>query len=804
MRILKQNMQLSALAAVLMLSSAWAETPTQAPEDDPLFTLTPPSASEEAEQQLRDAAVAEPYMPAAPVPEADAESQAPLSQPISTAISVAQMGQQQGITLTGGQLQSGIVFTLPADEVITNAQLHLALRVSPELAARNTSLQLMLNGQPLGTLPLGASDSDTSVYQLDIPAAMVVSSNNLSFQINDADKLLCEKEDAARYQVTILPETRLSLEGQQLNIGNSLRNFPRPFLDPLRMANTSITMGFSSAVTPEVMSAAVQVASWFGIQGDYRGVHFPVVRGQLPQQNGILFGHPGDKIGALTFPAVTAPTLQVVNNPDNPLYKLLLVIGQDEAQLRQAAWRLTSQPLTSEESTLTVSTQKITDRKPYDAPRWINTSRPVRLSELLRKDQSLTTTGIWHDALHVNFRAAPDLFLWDGDTIPVDLHYRFPAENWIDDKQSFLNLTLNGTFLRNLSVNKEGVLESLWHRLGGDARQEHYRIKLDPYLIYGDNQLALYFNIKPKADAPCNVVLNNNIKSRIEEDSWIDLSNTRHFALLPNLSYFVGASFPFSRLADFSQTLLLLPAQPGDAEISTLLDMAARSGNATGVTLVQNHVLFGMPEGGANLARLQQSDVLAVSTTRNSEFNQRVLAGTVYDINGVTLGVKEPDSWDKLLSWISGDWYRQQLDADRYFSSNESWRGFISYRSPWNSERLVVMAVATSDDQLMRLHDDLNLPAINAGIRGDTAIITDENGVRSFRVGPRFPSGELPWYLMVVWYANQHSVLMALLALLLSGVAGLATWVMLKRHARQRLHSQGQRDSARSRDNNNE
>jgi hypothetical protein len=34
------------------------------------------------------------------------------------------------------------------------------------------------NSQPLGTLPLGASDSDVSDYQLDIPAAMVVSSNN--------------------------------------------------------------------------------------------------------------------------------------------------------------------------------------------------------------------------------------------------------------------------------------------------------------------------------------------------------------------------------------------------------------------------------------------------------------------------------------------------------------------------------------------------------------------------------------------------------------------------------------------------
>lgn len=838
MKTLTYTLLASALTTTLLLAPAWAETPAVTQDSAALSDVPPPQGLDgSADPQLKQAAGDAPYTPgdAAPLqentaPAQSAESAPPaeaatpaasaapdivippvaaeapaaadpagalLNQPVSSTISVAQMGQPRGITLTGGQLQSGILFTLPGDEVITNARLNLSLRVSAALAARNTSLQLMLNGQPLGTLPLGASDSDVSDYQLDIPAAMVVSSNNLSFKINDADKLLCEKESAQQYQVTILPKTTLSLEGQQLNIGTSLRNFPRPFIDVQRMTPASVTFGFAANVSPDSVSAAALVASWLGIQSDYRGIRFPVVRGDLPEHNGILIGHPGDKIGSVTLPAAKGPLLQVIDNPNNPVYKLLLVVGADDTQLRQAANRLTTQPLATDASSLNVPPQPIGTRKPYDAPRWINTSRPVRLSELLRKDQSLTTTGIWHDALRVNFRAAPDLFLWDGDAIPVNLHYRFPSESWIDENNSFLNVTLNGTFLRNLTVNKVGLLESAWHRLGGDARQEQYTLKLEPYLIYGDNQLALYFNIKPKADAPCGVLLNNNIKSRIEEDSWIDLSHTRHFTMLPNLSYFVGASFPFSRLADFSQTTLLLPEAPGDAEIATLLDMAARAGNATGVPLVQNQVLFGLPNGGTNLARLQHSDVLAVSTMQHSAFTQQMLAGTAYQTSGNTLGVKEPTTIDKLRGWLTGDWSRQQLDADRYFSSNEAWRGFVSYRSPWSADRLVVMTVATSDQQLLRLHDDLNSARINAGIRGDTAIITDENGIRSFRVGPQFPSGEMPWYMMVVWYANQHSVLMALAALLLSALVGSAAWVMLKRHAWRRLHPKDDSHSGR-------
>ncbi|RAU31129.1 cellulose biosynthesis cyclic di-GMP-binding regulatory protein BcsB [Pantoea sp. RIT413] len=815
MKRLTQTLLASSLATALLLTSVQAEEPAVT-QDSSALSAVPPPEGLTADQQLQQAAGAAPYAPesGSDAPESSAatpaETEAPaillpaadtgsavLNQPVSSTISVAQMGQKQGITLTGGQLQSGITFTLPGDEVVTNARLNLSLRVSSALAARNTSLQLMLNGQPLGTLPLGSSDSDVSDYQLDIPAAMVVSDNNLSFKINDADKLLCEKESAQQYQVTILPQTTLSLEGQQLNIGTSLRNFPRPFIDAQRMTPASVTFGFASSVTPDAVSAAALVASWMGIQSDYRGIRFPVSRGALPERNGILVGHPGDKIGIVTLPASNGPLLQVIDNPDNPVYKLLLIVGSDDAQLRQAANRLTTKPLTTDASQLAVQPQPLAQRKPYDAPRWINTSRPVRLSELLRKDQSLTTTGIWHDALRVNFRAAPDLFLWDGDTIPVNLNYRFPTESWIDENNSFLNVALNGTFLRNLTVNKVGLLESAWHRLGGDARQEHYTLKLEPYLIYGDNQLALYFNIKPKADAPCGVLLNNNIKSRIEEDSWIDLSHTRHFTMLPNLSYFVGAAFPFTRLADFSQTTLLLPEKPGDAEIATLLDMAARAGNATGVALVQNQVLFGLPEGGTNLSRLQQSDVLAVSTMQHSAFTQQMLHGTPWQTSGNTLSVNEPGLMEKLHGWLTGDWYRQELDADRYFSSNEAWRGFVSYRSPWSADRLVVMTVATSDQQLLRLHDDLNSARINAGIRGDTAIITDENGIRSFRVGPQFPSGEMPWYMMVVWYANQHSVLMALAALLVAVLIGSSAWLMLKRHAWRRLNPKADSQSGR-------
>lgn len=707
---------------------------------------------------------------------------------VVTSLSVAQMGQPQGIVLSGGQLQGGVNFTLPVGQVMTNAQLLLNLKVSPAMAARNATLQLMLNGQPLGTVPLGAAESDISRFQLDVPAALMVSSNTISFKINDGDAMMCQRDLTDKYRVTILPDSAFNLEGQPLDIGSDLSHFPRPFFDNMQMTPATITFAFPAKLTADAISAAALVSSWMGIQADYRGVSFAALSDRLPEQNGILIGHPGEQIGGVSLPQSARPTLTIIDNPANPTYKLLLLVGKDDAALRAAAWRLTRGDFELQTASLPVDAQTIPRSQPYDAPRWIPTDRPVKLSELIRKDQSLTVNGIWHDALRVAFRAAPDLFLWDGETIPLRIGYRFPSESWIDEDRSLLSMTMNNTFLHNLPVNKQGALETLWHKIGGDARQEQFDMPLEPYMIYGDNQLSLYFNIVPKATAPCSVLLNNNIKSRIDDDSWIDLSHTRHFALLPNLSYFVGASFPFTRLADYAETVLLLPEKPTETQVATLLDMAARSGNATGTALSQNRVVLGMPTAGSNLQLLRDRDVLAVTGLNQHDFNSELLKSSPFVAHDNLLSVREPTQWEKIQRWMTGDWSAEGVEADRYFSSNESWRGFVSFRSPWNSERTVVTALGSNDEQLARLHGDLASARINAGIRGDAAIITNENGVRSFRVGPQYPRGEMPPHLLVIWYANQHSGLLAVLGLCFGVVIGLALYALLKRRARKRLN----------------
>ncbi len=701
------------------------------------------------------------------------------------AISVANMGQPNGLTLSGGQLQSGIVFTLPQDQVATTARLYLELKVSPALAARDTSLRLMLNGQELGNVALNQANAANNVYELDIPAAMIVSNNNLSFSVSDENTLQCERELSDKYWVTILPTSRLQLSSQILDIGRDLSHFPRPFYDPLSMKGSSVAFIFGQKVKSDAVEAASLLASYFGLLSNYRNVDIPVHLDELPTQNGVLFGEPGDKIADIILPDVSGPTLKMIDNPLNPVYKLLLVVGRNGNELRQAAYRLISSPLPPKQDVIAVQNQPIPTRQPYDAPRWIDTTKPVYLKDLAPNQESLTANGLYHDGIRIGFRAAPDLFMWDGDSIPVKIDYRFPTETWIDEDLSQLSITLNGTFLQSLSVNKHGLVETAWRRLGGDTRQETFNLQLAPYLIYGDNQMEFYFALKPKADAPCSLLTSNNIKSRIDPDSYIDLSKTHHFTLLPNLSYYVGAAFPFSRLADFSETLILLPANPEAGEIATLLAMAARAGNATGIALNHVEVRLGLHDGAA--AELGEKDILVFASLKQNELVRDLLAGSPYEMRNGLLTVKEQTLADRLKGYLSGRFFRQGIEADRYLASTDAWRGFLSFSSPWASNRVVVMATATSGDQLEHLNSDLQLPAINAGIRGDIAVINSENGVKSFVVGTQFHRGEMPWYMLIVWYANQHIILLSLCGLLFAALIGSCSYVLLARHAAKRL-----------------
>lgn len=713
------------------------------------------------------------------------------NQNVSNSISFTDMGANSGVKLSGQQLQNGLSFTLPGDLVITDAHLTLSVKVS-DADASGENLQLMLNGQPLGAIPLDQLQQGKGVWELDVPASMIASNNNLSFQLKTGNDIInntwsCQRALPGNYQVTLQPESVLNYNGLWLNVRKTLSTFPRPFYDNKQMKDAVFSIAYPASPDADLLMASAIVASQFGVINTAKVSQFDVKFNDLPAGNGIVFGKPGDHIGSVVIEDNNGPSLRIIDNPVNPAYKLLVVSGRNEAELRQAAWRIT-QPALPDSDTLQVPAIKIAQRAPYDAPRWVSTAQPVPLKTLQADDGSLVAHGIWHGENQLPFRTAPDLFMWDGSTIPLRLNYSFAQKNWIDDQNSFLNVSLNGEFIKRLPVNKEGLFAPVFAMLGLSERQQSAVVNIDPHSVYGSNQIGFYFGMKATANAPCSALADDNIQSRVDSNSSLDLTHAWHFGQLPNLAWFSSAMFPFTRNADLSHTAVVLPAHPAVEDATLLLSLMAQSGRNTGVPTNYVHVYTGVPQQDSEHEQLADSDVLAIGSLKNSELLNPILQGSAFSLNETSLEINTPDTLRHVISLLKGDWSRNDADAASYLSDTNQWRGFLSLRSPWNPQRVVVVATATDGKQLQLLPVDMNKPAFHAGATGDMTLVSGTEDIKSWRVGDTFTTGDLPGYLHILWYASQHIFFLAIIVCLIAACASPLLYTWLRRHAQQRLH----------------
>jgi len=711
-------------------------------------------------------------------------------QNISSTLSFGDMGAASGLTLSGQQLQNGVSFALPGDLVITDAHISLNVEVNrTDVSGEN--LQLMLNGQPLGAIPLDQVAQNKGFWSLDVPASMVASSNNLSFQLKTSDDIInnawsCQRTLPDDYRVTLTPASTLNYQGLWLNVRKTLSAFPRPFFDSKQTKDQALSIAFSASPDADVLTAAAIVASQFGVMSGGKPSTFDVQYNALPAGNGILFGKPGDRIGDVVIASQSGPSLQVIDNPVNPAYKLLVVSAENEAAFRQAAWRL-SQPALPDSDSLEVPTISVARRAEYDAPRWISTARPVSLQAIQPGEGALVARGVWHGENQLPFVTAPDLFMWDGSAIPLRLNYSFAQKTWIDDSNSFLNVSLNGEFLKRLPVSKEGIFAPLMNMLGLSQRQQSAVVNIDPRAVLGTNQIGFWFGIKAQKNAPCSALADDNIQSRIDGNSTLDFSHAWHFGQLPNLGWFSNALFPFTRNADLASTTLLMPAHPGREETSVLLNLMAKSGRDTGVPANYVHLYTGLPQQESALQQLANSDVLTIGSLRHGALLKPLLEGSAFSLNETTLDISTASVLSRLMGLFSAGQPRTDMDAAGYLADTRQWRGLISVRSPWNSQRVVVLATGTDDAQLQQLPADMQKPVFMRHASGDFMAVTDAGDARSWRVGEQFTRGDLPGYLRVLWFASQHIFGLTLLACLIAAIASPLLYRALKRHAHQRL-----------------
>lgn len=711
-------------------------------------------------------------------------------------VTLRQLGALFPLQLRGIDGTSGVEFSVRADEVVAAAKLHLNYAYSPALLPEISHLRVLVNEQVVATIAVPQENGGKNLQQvIDIPPRLIGEFNRLNIQLIGHYTLDCEDPAHTSLWANVGNDSVLELAVSPLVLANDLAFLPEPFFD--RRDVRPLNLPFVFAHTPDAgqLEAAGTMASWFGALAGFRGATFPAVIGTLPPQgHAIILALQGSTLPGVTLPAMGAgATVTVATHPLDPAAKLLIISGRDTQELKRAVAALAvgASALSGPTAAIT-DVQQVVPRKPYDAPHWLSTERPVKFGEL--QDASLLgVSGYYPDLIRINFQVPPDLFGWRKEGIPMHLKYRYSGRPEAD--KSTLNINANGQFLRSLPLQaaNHNAPTRLDRMLGkifplGDLlpAQEHLNIPL--FKLPARSQLQFHYYHEIKKEGACKDVLLDNVRGTIEPDSTIDITGFEHFLAMPDLAAFGNSGFPFTRLADLSETAVVLPAQPALEDYAAYLALMGLMGNATGYP---GHAVTVVTQGQA-LDTVADKDLLVIASSAQSPLLEQWADHLPFSLKDQTKGMRVSDYASRLLRW----WDPDQRDRARpgqtalTFTSASVDAVIAGFESPLKNGRSVVLLASNQAAGLKQAVQALLTPDLLQHIQGSTAVVHGKQ-VDSLVAEQTYYVGHLGPVTWARWWLSRSPMALIFLGVAAALLIAFMLYVVLRARARTRLQVGG-------------
>ncbi|HCW6970506.1 TPA: cellulose biosynthesis cyclic di-GMP-binding regulatory protein BcsB [Escherichia coli] len=760
------------ICAVAMGMSAFPSFMTQAtPATQPLINAEPAVAAQ-TEQNPQVGQV----MPG--VQGADAPVVAQNGPSRDVKLTFAQIAPPPGsMVLRGINPNGSIEFGMRSDEVVTKAMLNLEYTPSPSLLPVQSQLKVYLNDELMGVLPVTKEQlGKKTLAQMPINPLFITDFNRVRLEFVGHYQDVCENPASTTLWLDVGRSSGLDLTYQTLNVKNDLSHFPVPFFDPRDNRTNTLPMVFAGAPDVGLQQASAIVASWFGSRSGWRGQNFPVLYNQLPDRNAIVFATNDKRPDFLRdHPAVKAPVIEMINHPQNPYVKLLVVFGRDDKDLLQAAKGIAQgNILFRGESVVVNEVKPLLPRKPYDAPNWVRTDRPVTFGELKTYEEQLQSSGLEPAAINVSLNLPPDLYLMRSTGIDMDINYRYTMPPVKDSSR--MDISLNNQFLQSFNLSSKQEANRLLLRipvLQGllDGKTD---VSIPALKLGATNQLRFdfeYMNPMPGGSVD-NCITFQPVQNHvvIGDDSTIDFSKYYHFIPMPDLRAFANAGFPFSRMADLSQTITVMPKAPNEAQMETLLNTVGFIGAQTGFPAINLTVT----DDGSTIQG-KDADIMIIGG----------IPDKLKDDKQIDLLVQATESWVKTpmrqtpFPGIVPDESDRAAETRSTLTSSGAMAAVISFQSPYNDQRSVIALLADSPRGYEMLNDAVNDSGKRATMFGSVAVIR-ESGINSLRVGDVYYVGHLPWFERV-WYALANHPMLLLAAFSVQAACTWPAWEQFKK-----------------------
>ena len=273
----------------------------------------------------------------------------------------------------------------------------------------------------------------------------------------------------------------------------------------------------------------------------------------------------------------------------------------------------------------------------------------------------------------------------------------------------------------------------------------------------------------------------------IDDSSTIDFSGYRHFMAMPDLRAFANAGFPFSRMADLSQTLLLVQPQPQPVQLTTLLNALGNIGALTGYPALS----VSLTEDAAK-AKSTDADLLVVgelpADLRDDSMRDDKKANLL--INAARDAINTPIRQTPLPD-NAAPASDARVDASAQITAQGPVAAVVGFQSPYFEQRSVVALMANGQQGFDMLNHSLQDTKQRALVYGSVAVVRD-SGTTSLKVGDTYYVGHLPWWERVWNALATHPVLLAVMAVVVVILAAILLWSGLRALSRRRLYEDDQ------------
>lgn len=695
----------------------------------------------------------------------------------TVSLSLRQMGAWSSISLRGVDTSRTLAFPLRADEVVVAAKLRFAFDYSPSLIPDLSHLRVLLNERVIDLEPLRKDRELGNAREVAIDPRVFRHFNTLRFHGIQHYTRQCEDPFHSSLWITISEVSTLELTLAPSPKAGDLKHLPAPFLDKADIGLAKLPFVFPTNPSLGSLQAAGVVASWFGLQAGARGVQFPVHLNALPAGHGVVFLEGNTKIeGVGATPA--GASISVQPHPHIPSARLLVVAGGNAQELGKAARALALLSPSFAGQSIQISKETpAAPRKPYDAPAWVPTDRPIRLGEIA-KTEDLRVQGYYPDTIRLNYRLPPDLFTWRTPGAPVQLKYR--AVRLPSHHNSSLNIGQNQAFIDALALNtnidQSGDLQQLTLPGTTSSAVRVHGFHIPPYALSGRNQLQLSYFFDVVKEGECRSMPPDNLQAAIDPESVLDFSDFPHYLALPNLAYFAELGFPYTRMADLSETAFFLPTQPVADEIALYLSVLGRMGEATGYPSIR-HVLANAGEADKYSAH----DLIVIGSGNRQELFRRWADNLpIVKINGERK-VREPVShWFPTYRWEQQDVRAQpNPQGNLHVVGAADMAALMAFESPLKAQRSVVALYADQSADLAKIANAITAPEQFA-IQGDLAVV-NEKSTDYAKVAATYYLGALPTTSKLRWFFTDYPLLAAALVIAICVLLGVLAYRPLRR-----------------------